>query len=106
MTDFKDPIKIRKVSTKPYTDQKPGTSGLRKKVKVFEQEYYTQNFIQSYFNALRKDTLSRKGLFIQLRLAFLLVEMVVITLRKLLKLFFKLHVQMALMRFMLPKIFS
>ncbi|KAA8539855.1 hypothetical protein F0562_026547 [Nyssa sinensis] len=45
-------IKIKSVPTKPIEGQKTGTSGLRKKVKVFMQENYLANWIQALFNSL------------------------------------------------------
>ncbi|MCX7099754.1 MAG: alpha-D-glucose phosphate-specific phosphoglucomutase [Methylococcales bacterium] len=45
-------MQIETIETHAYNDQNPGTSGLRKKVKVFEQPGYLENFVQAIFDSL------------------------------------------------------
>ncbi len=48
-------MSIKRVSTSPFSDQRPGTSGLRRKTRVFMQRDYLENFVQSVFNAVQEE---------------------------------------------------
>ena len=48
-------ITIDEIRCKPFTDQRPGTAGLRKKVAVFQQPNYLECFVQAILDTLDFD---------------------------------------------------
>lgn len=58
---------IQSIPTTPYKDQKPGTSGLRKKTPIFMEGHYTHNFVQVVLSKIEL-------LYSQLSIHFLLKE--------------------------------
>eukprot|EP00929_Paragymnodinium_shiwhaense_P068554 TRINITY_DN344_c0_g1_i1.p2 TRINITY_DN344_c0_g1~~TRINITY_DN344_c0_g1_i1.p2 ORF type:complete len:625 (-),score=223.26 TRINITY_DN344_c0_g1_i1:311-2185(-) len=60
-TTMEGDFTVETVTTKPIEGQKPGTSGLRKKTKVFMEGTYLHNYVQSVLNALKDEKVALEG---------------------------------------------
>jgi phosphoglucomutase len=47
---------MKTIQTTPFQDQRPGTSGLRKKTRIFMRPNYLENFVQAVLNTVRETT--------------------------------------------------
>src|SRR3990172_3294265 len=45
-------MQVHTIATTPFPDQKPGTSGLRKRVHLFKRPHYLENFVQALFDSI------------------------------------------------------
>jgi len=63
-TPFMMGLTSKEVPTEPFNDQKPGTSGLRKAVKVYQGQNYTENFVQCTLTAALGDKLAGSSLVV------------------------------------------
>jgi phosphoglucomutase len=55
---------IHEIAITPFQDQRPGTAGLRKRVRVFQQPHYLESFIQAIFDVMKGVALPDRGVLI------------------------------------------
>ncbi|KAL4468805.1 hypothetical protein ABPG74_005308 [Tetrahymena malaccensis] len=60
----KEHITVQVVQTKPFAGQKPGTSGLRKKVSVVKEPHYLENFVSSVFKTIPSEEFTKENILV------------------------------------------